>query len=286
MELSLKIDKLSKKYDNFTLDNVTFSIPKGCIMGLIGENGAGKTTIINLILNLIKKDGGSIEVFGLDNIENEKEIKKRIGAVLDDSYFYDSLNPYDIAKIMKNAVKTWDDALFDEYLKKFNLPKNKIIKDYSKGMKAKLSIATALSHKPDLLILDEATSGLDPVIRSEILDEFLEFIQDEQHSILLSSHITSDLEKISDYITFIHEGKIIFSESKDILLYDYGVLKCKISDFNKIESKDIVKYRKNDFNYEILIKDKKTMKDKYSNYIIDSINLEEIMLLYIKGAKK
>jgi len=286
MDLNLEIENLSKRYNSFTLKNISFNVPKGCIMGLIGENGAGKTTTIKLILNLIKRDSGNIKIFGLDNIENEKEIKQQIGVVLDESYFHDNLKPLSISKIMQNIFENWDDQLFDNYLSKFSLPKNKTIKEYSKGMKAKLSIATALAHKPKLLILDEATSGLDPVIRSEILDVFLDFIQDDEHSVLISSHITSDLEKISDYITFINDGSIIFSESKDNLIYNYGLLKCKINEFDNIDKKDIIRYKKNDFNYDILVKNKQEMKIKYKNYIIDSINLEDIMLLYIKGTVK
>ncbi len=286
VDLNLQVENLSKQYDKFKLNNISFSLPKGCIMGFIGENGAGKTTTIKLILNLIKRDSGNIKIFGLDNIEYEKEIKEQIGVVLDESYFHDSLRPTDISKIMKNVFSNWDDDLFVSYLDKFNLPDNKIIKDYSKGMKAKLAIATALAHKPKLLILDEATSGLDPIVRSEILDIFLDFIQDDEHSILLSSHITSDLEKVADYITFIHEGNIIFSESKDNLIYNYGLLKCGLNEFSKIDSSDIIGYRKNDFGYDVLVKNKMQMRMKYKNYIIDSTSLEEIMLFYIKGITK
>lgn len=286
MDLNMEIKNLSKHYDKFNLNNINFNVPKGCIMGLIGENGAGKTTTIKLILNLIKKDSGNINIFGLDNIEYEKQIKEQIGVVLDESYFHDTLTPLSISKIMSNVFSSWDDDLFEDYLRKFNLPKSKIIKDFSKGMKTKLSIATALSHRPKLLILDEATSGLDPIIRNEILDIFLDFIQEEDHSILISSHITSDLEKVADYITFIHEGNIIFSETKDNLIYNYGLLKCKTSDFEKIDKQDIIRYRKNDFNYDVLVKNKQEMKIKYKNYIIDSTNIEDIMMLYIKGSRK
>lgn len=282
MESALLIEKLSKKYENFSLEDVNFTLPKGSIMGFIGENGAGKTTTIKLILNLIRKNSGNIKVFGLDSIIDEKQIKEQIGVVLDDSYFHDNLKPRDICKIMKNIYKNWDCKLFNEYLSRFKLPMNKIVKEFSKGMKVKLSIATALSHNPKLLILDEATSGLDPIMRNEILDIFLEFVQDEEKSIFLSSHITSDLEKIADYITFIHDGKIIFSESKDDLIYNYGVLKCGISDFQKIDKSDYISYRKNQFGFEFLIKNKSKSSKKYSDYIIDNIKLEDIMLFYIR----
>lgn len=283
MENILIIDNLSKEYEGFTLDEVSFQLPKGCIMGLVGENGAGKTTIIKLILNLIKKNSGNIKVFGLDNIENDTKIKNKIGVVLDESNFHDNLRPKDISIIMNNIYDNWDKEKFAEYLDRFKLPKDKRVKDYSKGMKMKLSISVALSHDPQLLILDEPTGGLDPVVRSEILDIFIDFIQDEEKSILFSTHITSDLDKIADYITFIHNGSIIFSESREELVDNYGIIKCGNNDFNKIDKKDIVGYRKNQFSYEILVTNKEKNKFKYRDFIMDNANLEEIMLFYIRG---
>ena len=282
MENILELEGLSKSYDDFTLKNVDFNLPKGSIMGLVGENGAGKTTIIKLILNLIKKESGYIKVFDLDNIENEQQIKEKIGVVLDESYFHDNLRPKDITLIMDNIYSNWNKSQFLDYLKKFKLPADKIVKDFSKGMKMKLSIAVALSHDPQFLILDEPTSGLDPIVRSEILDIFLDFIQDEEKSILFSTHITSDLDKIADYITFIHDGKIIFSESKDEMINNFGIIKCGKDDFNKIDKADIVGYRKSQFGYEVLIKDKQRNRSKYNKYVIDSASLEDIMLLYIR----
>ena len=276
-------EKLSKKYEGFTLDEVSFQLPKGCIMGLVGENGAGKTTIIKLILNLIKKNSGSVQVFGLDNIENDPKIKNRIGVVMDESNFHDNLKPTDISIIMNNIYDNWDKELFSRYLNRFKLPKDKKVKDYSKGMKMKLSISVALSHDPELLILDEPTGGLDPIVRSEILDIFLEFIQDEEKAILFSTHITSDLDKIADYITFIHNGSIIFSESKEELVDNYGIIKCGTNDFNTIDKKDIVGYRKNQFGYEVLVTNKQKNKSKYKDFIMDNANLEDIMLFYIRG---
>lgn len=278
----LKVENLSKSYDDFSLKDVGFNLPKGSIMGLVGENGAGKTTIIKLILNLIKKEKGYIKVFGLDNIENEQQIKERIGVVLDESYFHDNLRPKDITIIMSNIFSNWDKSLFLDYLKRFKLPTDKIVKEFSKGMKMKLSIAVALSHDPQFLILDEPTSGLDPIVRSEILDIFLDFIQDEEKSILFSTHITSDLDKIADYITFIHDGGVIFSESKDEMINNFGIIKCGRDDYNKIDKKDIVGSRKSQFGYEVLINNKQRNGSKYDKYIIDSASLEDIMLLYIR----
>ena len=215
MENAIVVKNLRKNYKDFQLKDISFSVPKGCIMGFVGENGAGKTTTLKGILNLINRDGGSVEIFGMDNIKDEKKIKEDIGVVFDECCFYDSLNPKESSKIMKRIYKNWDGKIFNDYLKKFQIPDKKIIKEFSKGMKMKLSIAIALSHKPKLLIMDEATSGLDPIVREEILDIFLDFIQDEEHSILMSTHITGDLDKIADYITFINNGEIIFSKSKD-----------------------------------------------------------------------
>ncbi|MGN9163767.1 ABC transporter ATP-binding protein [Tissierellaceae bacterium HCP3S3_D8] len=285
MEHILSVENLSKKYNGFHLKDVGFNIPKGSIVGLVGENGAGKTTTIKLILNLIKRDSGSIKILGLDNIENEKEIKERIGVVLDENYFHDNLRPVDISRIMKSIYNNWNEDIFFEYLVKFKIPKDKIVKEFSKGMKMKLSIAAALCHDPQLLILDEPTGGLDPVVRSEILDIFLDFIQDEEKSILFSTHITSDLDKIADYIIFIHDGKIVFNEDKDELVDNYGIIKCGAEDFNRLEKSDIVGYRKNKFGYEVLVNNRREVENKYKNLVIDSVNLEDIMLFYIRGER-
>lgn len=282
MENILEVNKINKNYKNFSLRDVDFDIPKGSIMGIIGQNGAGKTTIIKLILNLIKSNGGSIKIFGFDNIENEMEIKERLGVVLDESYFHDNLKPTDISKIMNHIYKKWDKDKFLEYLDKFKLPEDKIVKEFSKGMKMKLSIAVSLSHAPQLLILDEPTSGLDPVARNEILDIFLEFIQDEEKSILFSTHITSDLDKIADYITFIHDGNLIFSKTKDELINSHGIVKCGEKDFDKINKSDLVDYRKNLFGYEMLVNNRDKFKTEYRDLVMDSVNLEDIMLFYTR----
>lgn len=256
-------------------------------MGLIGENGAGKTTTIKLILNMIGMDAGSIHVFGMDHVDCEREIKSQIGVVLDRIAFNEQLKTKDVATIMRSIFRgKWDDALFSEYVQKFKLPQDKKIKTFSRGMGMKLSIATALSHRPKLLILDEATSGLDPIVRSEILDEFLDFIQDEEHSVLISSHITSDLEKVADYITFIHDGRVAMSEQKDKMLYEYGILKCGEELFQKIDKKDIAGYRRSSFGYEALVTDREGATLKYAGAVVDSATLEDIMLFTVKGEKK
>lgn len=283
MENVLEIRNLSKKYENFSLKNINLKLQKGTIMGIIGENGAGKSTTIKAILNIINKDQGEIKIFGKDHQVNEKEIKEQIGVVLDDSFLSEYLNPVDINKIMKNFYKNWDEQLYFSYIEKFKLPKSKIAKEFSSGMKMKLKIATAISHHPKLLILDEPTSGLDPVARNEILDIFQDFIQDEENSIFISSHITTDLEHIADYITFINEGEIVLSKTKDELMEDYGIVKCTKEEFETIERKDFVKYKKNRYEYDILVENKKDFKKKYNMEIIDKPTIEDIMLLYIKG---
>lgn len=285
MENAIEVKGLTKKRDTFFLNNVNLTVPKGYIVGLIGENGAGKSTTIKAILNLIHKDSGTIKIFGQDYQQHEKEIKQQIGVVFDDCHFPKQLTAKDLNLILKNIYSNWDTNLYHDYLNQFKLPLNKPIKDLSRGMKMKLSLATALSHRPKLLILDEPTSGLDPIVRNEILDIFLDFIQDEEHSVLISSHITSDLEKIADYITFIHEGEIVFSDSKDHLLYDYGLIKCQGRDFHSIDPDDIVKYKKNSYHYEVLIKNKRQLENKYKSLTMDSVSIEDLMLLHIGGRK-
>lgn len=285
MENILEIKNLCKKYDGFELKNINIELAKGMIMGLIGENGAGKTTTIRAILNLLNDTSGEIKIFGLDNKEYEKQIKEDIGIVLDDSFFSDNMNPKDINKIMRNIYKNWDESAYIKYLDDFKLPSNQNIKEYSSGMKMKLKLAVALSHKAKLLILDEPTSGLDPIARNEILDVFQEFIQDENNSILVSSHITSDLEHIADYITFISDGNIIFCKSKDELLDNYGIVKCSEEQFEEIDQKDYINFKKNKYEYELLIEDRMEFKRKYDIQIIDKPSIEDIMLIYIKGDK-
>lgn len=221
----LEIRELSKDYGDFVLDKVSFSLPRGVIMGLIGENGAGKSTTINCILNETQKTGGEILILGKDHISDEIEIKDKLGVVFDENHFPDIFTAEEIGKFMSGVYSGWEWSTYRQFLEKFELPKDKEIKDFSKGMKVKLAFAVALSHKAELLILDEATSGLDPIIRDDVLDMLIDFVQDESHSVLVSSHITSDLEKVADYITFLHKGKVVFSHEKDDLVDNYGIIK-------------------------------------------------------------
>ncbi|MEG2275876.1 MAG: ABC transporter ATP-binding protein [Clostridia bacterium] len=285
MENILEIKKLSKTYSGFSLKGIDLNIPKGSIVGLIGENGAGKSTTIKLILNQIKKSSGEIKIFGKDNIQDEKEIKKDIGAVLDSAFLSEYLTVEDINKIMKNFYENWSEDKFFKDVEKASLPRKKLLKEFSTGMKMKVQIITALAHDPKLLILDEPTNGLDPVARNELLDIFREFIQDEEKSILISSHITTDLEHIADYIVFIHSGSILLSMAKDELLENYALVKCKEKEFANIDSLDYVRYIKNAYGYDLLVQNKREFKKKYSSLVIDKVSIEDIMLLYVKGEK-
>lgn len=285
MEATIKVKDLNKKYEGFELKNISFEIPEGSIVGLIGENGAGKTTTIKSILNIINSEG-EIQVLGKDIKQNEKEIKSKLGVVLDDSFLSEYLTPKKINSIMKDFYNTWDNKLFENYIKIFKLPENKMIKDFSSGMKMKLKIATAISHKPQILILDEPTSGLDPIVRNEILDIFRQFIaEDETRSILVSTHITTDLEHISDYIMFIKNGEITLNLPTSEILENYGIVKCDEKDFSKISKEDYEYYRKEKYQYEVLVKNKKMIKSKYGISTIDKASIEDIMLFYIKGEK-
>ena len=283
MEYAINVTGLCKSYQDFALDNVSFAVPKGSIMGFIGENGAGKSTTIKAMLNLIHRDAGTVEILGMDLDGHEKEIKERIGVVFDECCFHDNLTPADISKILGNIYQNWDGKLYQKYLAQFGLDEKKKIKEFSRGMKMKLGIAAALAHRPDVLILDEATSGLDPIVREEILDIFLDFIQDENHAILISSHITSDLDKIADYLTFIHHGRIILSSGRDDLMDSMGIVKCGTEELEKIEQDQIIRYRKNQFGCEVLIRNKRSFAVGHPEMVIDPVTTEAIMLFYSRG---
>ncbi len=285
-ENAIEIKGLTKRYDGFTLDNVSFDVPKGSIMGFIGQNGAGKTTTINALLNIVKKDEGEIKLLGLDSVKDEFEVKSQIAAVFDELPFDDRLNANDINKILREVFEQWSSETFFGYLDRFSLPRKKKFGKFSKGMKMKLQIASALSHNAKLLIMDEATTGLDPVVRNEILDIFLEYLQNEEHTILMSSHITSDLDKVADSVTFIDKGKLLISGYKDDILDSHGVLKCTKSDYKEIDPEDIISARLSDFGAEVMVADRAECSRKYSGAVIDPATLEEIMIYYVNRSKK
>lgn len=279
---AIEIKNLSKHYKDFSLDNVSFNLPSGCILGLIGENGAGKSTTIRMIMNAARRDSGEINVLGKNNLSPEFEaVKQEIGVVLDEANLPEMLTAKQVNNVMKYTFTNWDELLYFDYLKKFSLPEKKAFKDFSRGMKMKLAIAVALSHHPKLLVLDEATGGLDPIVRDEILDIFNDFTRrDEQHSILMSSHIVSDLEKLCDYIAFLHEGKLLFCEEKDRLLETYGVLHCSKEELSALP-RSVIQGGTRSSNYggvEALVLRKKVP----ANLKVDYANIEDIILFLAK----
>ena len=285
-ENAIEVRDLTVKYDGFTLDHVSFDVAKGSIMGFIGQNGAGKTTTIKAILNIIKRNEGTIKMFGLDNIRDEIAIKEQVSAVFDELPYHDQLSAKNLNIIMKHIYRDWDSAVFKEYLERLALPERKNIADFSRGMKMKLQIAVALSHNAKLLVLDEATSGLDPVVRNECLDMFMEYLQDENHSILMSSHITSDLEKVCDSVTFIHKGKLLVTGYKDDILESHGVIKCKKSEYKDMDPADFISARVSDYGANVLVSDRALCAKKYSGLTMDATTLEEIMMYYVNAGKK
>ncbi len=282
---ALDIVNLQKKYvaSEFCLKDVSFTIPKGSVMGFVGKNGAGKTTTINLILNIIKKDNGTVKLFGKEMLNDDVLMREKIGVVFDNGSFSPVLTPLQLSKIFSGIYGNWDEAYYFSLLEKFNVPLKRKIKMLSHGTEKKLSIAVALAHHPQLLILDEPTAGIDPIVRDEILDLLLAFVVNENNTILLSSHISSDLEKIADYITFIYEGKIVLSEKKDVLLYEYGIVRCKEKDFLAIPSTDYMTSGHSGLQFNILVSNKDEFKKKHRNLVIDAPSIDEISKLILKG---
>ena len=286
MEYAIKAEGLVKNYDTFCLNNVDIALPGGSIMGLIGDNGAGKTTLIKLLLNLIKRDAGSVSLLGLDPIADEREVKAQLGVVFDECCWSELLCPAEIEKVLKRLYPTWDTGLFYSYLDRFSLPAKKKLKTFSRGMRMKLSVAAALGSSPKLLLLDEPTGGLDPIVRNEILDIFMEFIQDDTHSILMSSHITGDLEKVCDYICFLHRGEVLLSDQKDELLERYGILRCDAQQLAELPQEFIVRVMPHQFGCNALVQNAPRLRRQNPGLTVDYATLEDIMLFYVKGEKR
>lgn len=283
MENILEIKNLRKEYKDFTLKDINFTLPRGFVMGFIGPNGAGKSTTIKLIMNLIKKNSGEINILGMDNVKQEKQIKEKIGFVYDENYFYEELSIKSMAGIIASFYKNWDEKTFEKYIKQFGLNKDKKIKDLSKGMKMKFSLAIALSHKAELIIMDEPTSGLDPVFRSEILDILYSLIQDENISIFFSTHITTDLEKIADYITFLNNGSIEFSDEKDSIMDRYSIVKGSKDLLDRDTKKEFIKVRENSYGFEALTNNVQRVKSLFRDkVVIERASLEDIMVFSVK----
>ncbi len=277
---AIEIRNLSKSYPGFTLNNLNLTLPCGCIMGLIGENGAGKSTTIKLILDMIHRDGGMITIMGHDNQDNFRLTKEDIGVVLDEVGFPECLTAGQVNRMMKHTYKNWNESVFLNYLKTLSIPDNKPFKDFSRGMKMKLGIAVALSHGAKLLILDEATSGLDPVVRDEVVEMFGEFTRDEKNAVLISSHIVSDLEKICDYIAFLHKGNLLLCEEKDVLLEQYGIIHCTRQQLDELEPSAIKGKKESAYGVEAMV-----LRDAVPEGIsISPVTIEELFVFMVKEA--
>ena len=282
----IEIEGLCKRYDGFAIENLDLSIPQGRIMGFIGANGAGKTTTIYSILNVIPVDAGRIQIFGKDYKKDEQEIKQDIGVVFDEMGYHEIMTPLQISRMMKSIYHNWSEMEFAKYLDRFGLPYKKRCGTFSRGMRMKLQIAVALSHGAKLLIMDEPTSGLDPVVRNEMLDIFQEFVEEEDHTILLSSHIIEDLERIADEIAFIDKGRILLADNKDVILEYHAILKGKKQDISKIRSEDMVGVKRSAYGVEILVQDAPACRRRYPEFLCEPASLEDIMLYYVSREGK
>ena len=280
MEYAMELRNLRKEYKQFTLDNISLSLPMGSIMGFIGENGAGKSTTIKAMLGLIRPDGGSIRLLGKDPTTS-RAVMEQVGMVLDAGFFPPEMNPKQLGKSLSSIYKHWDASAFAHYLQRFDIDPGKKVKELSRGMVMKLSLAVALSHGAKLLVLDEATSGLDPIIRDDILDILYDFIQDEEHSVFLSSHITGDLENIADYVAFIHQGKVLMVGEKDTLLETYGLYHCTKDLLLELEPQAVAGYRESGFGVTALV-----LRERMPAHCeVENASLDDIMLYSIKGKR-
>jgi len=283
MDYCLEITGLTKRFKGFSLQDVSFSLERGYIMGFIGPNGAGKSTTIKLIMNLLRKDGGTIKIFGCDHVAAEREVKEKIGFVYDENHFYEELTLEEMKRIIAPFYYSWEEETYRRYLKFFRLTAGQKIKDLSKGMKMKYSLAIALSHQADLIIMDEPTSGLDPIVRSELLDILYRIIQDENKAVLFSTHLTSDLDKVADYITFLNEGRIVFSQPKEDILTDYTIVKGGGDTLGTAVRENSVGIRENQFGFEALVRNAAGLRQAYGNKLVYAKpTLEEIMLYTVR----
>ena len=282
----IELNNVVKDYGDFKLDNISFTVPRGSVCGFIGQNGAGKTTTIRIMLDVIRADSGKIKLFGEDVKGNAPRLREDIGVVYDEMGFHEFMTGKDINIMMKHIYKNWDEKVFFDYLKRFALPSKKKCGDFSRGMRMKLQIAVALSHNAKLLVMDEPTAGLDPIVRNEILDIFREFVLEEDHSIFISSHITGDLEKIADEVVFIDGGKIVLQGNKDEILERHGILKCRKDEIGSISKALIIGVQEGAFGVDVLINDMKAAAKLYPELVIDRTNLEEIMLFYVASSRR
>ena len=280
---SIYVKDLCKSRGPFALDHLSFHVPQGCIVGLMGENGAGKSTTIRLLAGALTPDAGEIRL--LSGSPQDPAIKEKLSVVFDEGGFHDVFTPNMIGKMLSGIYRTWDESLFQTYLVRFRIPSDKAVGSLSKGTRQKLAIVSALAHRPKLLLLDEVTSGLDPVVRGELLDLLLEFIQDETHAVLFSSHITADMERIADYIILLHQGKLLLQAQKDDLLYRCGIVRCSRADFAQLSSGDYLFARQTSAAMECLVADKELFRRSHGHLLVDRVTLEEMMLFYTEGGR-
>ena len=282
---AIEIKGLNKSYKDFMLKDICLSVPKGSVMGLIGENGAGKSTLINSILNVAECGYQEMNIFGKDIREHEKELKEDIAVILDGTYYNLEFTPAFIGKILSRVYQKWNMDLYYDYLERFHIPLKKKLKTFSRGMKMKLEFAIAFSHDTKLLILDEATSGLDPVFREEILELLRTYTEEDDHTILMSSHITSDLDKIADYIAYIHNGELLFVKTYDNVHENYGIINCNKETFEALNKDDIVSYRKETYSYKVMVKNRLELQKAIKDLEVEKVSIEDVMLYYAKGEK-
>ncbi len=282
---AIEIKGLNKTYKDFMLKDICLSVPAGSVMGLIGENGAGKSTLINSILNMAECDYQAINIFGKDIRAHEKELKEDIAVIFDNTHYNLEFTPAFIGKILSRVYQKWNMDLYFDYLERFDIPLKKKLKTFSRGMKMKLEFAIAFSHDAKLLILDEATSGLDPVFREEILELLRKYTEEEDHTILMSSHITSDLDKIADYIAYIHNGELLFVKTYDDVHENYGIINCNKETFEALNRDDIVSYRKEAYSYKVMVKNRLELQKAIKDLEVEKASIEDIMLYHVKGEK-
>lgn len=285
MEYAIRVKNLTKTYKDFTLDHISFDLPSGTVMGLIGENGAGKSTLINAILGISDSEYDRADILGRDITAHGRYAREDVAAIFCDSHFDQEFTPLFLGKVLAKVYKNWDQKLYVNYLERFDLPLKKRLKKLSTGMRVKVEFAAALSHHPKLLVLDEATSGLDPVFRDELLDLLREFTEHEDHSVFISSHITSDLDKIADYIAYLHEGKLQFVSSYDDLRNNYGIINCGQQFFDALSRDDITAYRKEAYSYRVLVNNRQKIRQIFQDIRMENATIEDIMVFYVKGEK-
>lgn len=283
MSSVIELKDVSKSYPHFTLKNISFSVPKGCIVGLIGENGAGKSTTLKTVLNVCTADKGTVKFYGKEINSLSLSDKENIGVVFDDSVFFENLTAFKLEKVFSKIYMKWDRNYYLELLTRFNIPTEKKVGEYSKGMKTKLSLICALSHHPKLLVIDESLSALDPVMRDEMLDLLLDFVSEEENGVLFSSHIVEDLQKIADYIIFMNHGEVVFEKSKDELLYENAIIRCRGNQLNEIDKEDMIAFYKEESGVAALIHNHADTRAKYKNLLIDQATIDDIMKIMIKG---